>query len=149
MSDLLVHQLSQQLPEDRRTAFMIQATEGQRNPTTTLLLAIFLGMWGGDRFYLGDALLGALKIVSCGGFGLWWLADIITAQSETKRRNHVHAQRVFEMHRPAQAPASPPAQITPAPMQVPVHPPTSAWGTPGTGQSTVQQFQAFDPKKNR
>ncbi|CAA9571582.1 MAG: hypothetical protein AVDCRST_MAG18-2034 [uncultured Thermomicrobiales bacterium] len=45
--------------------------------TTTLILSIFLGGLGIDRFYLGYALLGILKLVTGGGFGLWWLIDII------------------------------------------------------------------------
>ena len=44
---------------------------------TTLLLSIFLGGLGIDRFYLGYVLLGILKLATGGGFGIWWLIDII------------------------------------------------------------------------
>lgn len=42
-----------------------------------LLLSLFLGAWGIDRFYLGYVGLGLLKLFTFGGCGLWWLIDFI------------------------------------------------------------------------
>lgn len=42
-----------------------------------LLLSIFLGYLGVDRFYLGHIGLGVAKLVTGGGCGIWWLIDII------------------------------------------------------------------------
>ena len=39
--------------------------------------SIFLGELGIDRFYLGYIGTGILKLITCGGFGIWWLIDLI------------------------------------------------------------------------
>jgi hypothetical protein len=44
---------------------------------TALLLSLFLGSLGIDRFYLGYAGLGILKLLSLGGCGIWALIDFI------------------------------------------------------------------------
>lgn len=45
--------------------------------TTTLLLSIFVGVLGVDRFYLGYTGLGIVKLITFGGCGVWALVDLI------------------------------------------------------------------------
>jgi len=45
--------------------------------TTALVLSILLGQLGVDRFYLGYTGLGALKLLTAGGLGVWWVIDIV------------------------------------------------------------------------
>lgn len=44
---------------------------------TTILLSFFVGWLGIDRFYLGYTGLGILKLISFGGFGIWYIIDLI------------------------------------------------------------------------
>ena len=48
-----------------------------KSKTTALILSILLGELGVDRFYLGNVGLGILKLITAGGFGIWWLIDLI------------------------------------------------------------------------
>ncbi|MDL2254190.1 TM2 domain-containing protein [Ruminococcaceae bacterium OttesenSCG-928-I18] len=48
-----------------------------KNKTTALILSILLGELGIDRFYLGKIGTGILKLITLGGFGVWWIIDII------------------------------------------------------------------------
>jgi TM2 domain-containing membrane protein YozV len=52
------------------------ATEG-KDWLVALLLSIFVGTLGIDRFYLGHIGLGILKLITFGGCGIWWIIDLI------------------------------------------------------------------------
>ena len=59
------------------TASQIPGVFSSKDYTTALLLSIFLGTLGVDRFYTGHIGLGIGKLLTAGGCGIWSIIDII------------------------------------------------------------------------
>jgi hypothetical protein len=53
-----------------------------RSLRTAWLLALCLGFTGADRFYLRRPGTGTLKLLTLGGFGIWWLIDLFRITKE-------------------------------------------------------------------
>ncbi len=56
-----------------------------RSRTVALLLALFLGIFGAHRFYVGKIGSAVFQMLTLGGFGLWWLYDVILIGSGSFR----------------------------------------------------------------
>lgn len=52
-------------------------TMASKNKLTAILLSIFTGVLGVDRFYLGYTGLGVAKLLTAGGFGVWAIIDLV------------------------------------------------------------------------
>lgn len=59
-----------------------------KDPTTMLLISIFLGEFGVDSFMMGKTGRGILKLLTGGLCGILWLIDIINIQKQVKEYNY-------------------------------------------------------------
>ncbi len=59
-----------------KTKSAARDTEIQRSHTVAIVLSLFLGWTGIDRFYLGKIGTGLIKMLTLGGLGIWWLIDL-------------------------------------------------------------------------
>ena len=66
--------------------FMLPAVE-LKDPTTMLLISIFLGGWGVDRFMLKETGMGVLKLLTGGCCGVLTIIDWFSVQNKTKEMN--------------------------------------------------------------
>ena len=71
---------------DESKLMMLQTIE-LKDPTTILLVSIFLGSLGIDRFMLGDIGMGILKLLTCGVCGILTIVDWFTVSKKTKELN--------------------------------------------------------------
>lgn len=57
------------------------------NWVLALLMSLFFGTLGVDRFIMGHVGLGILKLITGGGFGIWWLVDVILIATKYHFKN--------------------------------------------------------------
>ena len=58
-----------------------------KDPTTILIVSIFLGGLGIDRFMIGDTGMGVLKLLTAGGCGTLAIIDWFTISKKVKEKN--------------------------------------------------------------
>lgn len=73
------------LPEDR---WPLVSSMQFKNPTLLLILSLFMGNLGIDRFFIGDTEIGVGKLLTCGGLGVWTIIDWFLIMDATRRRNY-------------------------------------------------------------
>ena len=67
--------------------FSLISTMEFKDPTTLLLISIFLGGLGIDRFMLGDTGMGVLKLLTGGCCGVLTIIDWFTISKKAKETN--------------------------------------------------------------
>lgn len=72
------------LPEDK---FSLLSTVELKDPNTILLISIFLGPLGIDRFMIGDTAMGILKLLTIGLCGILTIFDWFTISKKVKEAN--------------------------------------------------------------
>lgn len=66
-----------------------------KDPIISLILSIIVGSLGVDRFYVGDIGLGVIKLITCGGFYIWWLIDMFLIMGKTRMKNYEQLTQVL------------------------------------------------------
>ncbi len=59
-----------------------------KNPTLIQIVSALLGIYGVDRFLIGDYALGIFKFITAGGFLAMWIADIFTIKKSVREYNY-------------------------------------------------------------
>ncbi|MGB8841560.1 MAG: TM2 domain-containing protein [Aliidongia sp.] len=85
------------LPEGKRSDFDLQFGGREKNPVVALVLSLFLGGFGVDRFYIGSVGLGLLKLFTLGLLGLFTIVDWFLITGAARQANVVLASEIKVM----------------------------------------------------
>jgi len=59
-----------------------------KDPTIMLVISLFGGSFGVDRFMLGQTGLGVAKLLTAGGCGIWTIIDWFSIMNRTREDNY-------------------------------------------------------------
>lgn len=79
--------IKQKLAETSEEKFALLSTVEFKDPTTILLVSLFLGSLGIDRFMLGETGVGVLKLLTGGVCGILTIIDWFSVQKKAKEKN--------------------------------------------------------------
>ena len=79
--------IRQKLEQSNDDALITLQSCDLKDPTTLLLISIFLGYLGVDRFMLGDTGMGVLKLFTGGCCGILSIYDWFTITKRVKEKN--------------------------------------------------------------
>jgi TM2 domain-containing membrane protein YozV len=71
----LLPQIRERLLQLDDSKFLYVQTINLKDPTILLIVSLIGGHFGIDRFLLGDVGLGIVKLITCGGLGIWTIVD--------------------------------------------------------------------------
>jgi TM2 domain-containing membrane protein YozV len=85
------------VPVDRRENFDLHFGAREKVPAIALTLSLCFGTFGIDRFYIGNIILGILKLITLGAFFIWTIIDWFLITSSTRKTNAAIANEVRQM----------------------------------------------------
>ena len=98
MSELTITEqqmMAKGLRPDQRMLFTSQLSSAMKDRNTVLILSVILGMWGVDRFYVGDMGMGLVKLFTLGGCGILWLLDLFMIRGRADDYNRQKAHEIL------------------------------------------------------
>lgn len=75
------------LPPAARKPFLQSYAAQSKDPAVAMILNCAIGVLGGDRFYIGDIVLGILKLLTLGGLFVWVLVDLFLIGGKVRAQN--------------------------------------------------------------
>lgn len=94
--DVVIAAPQQRAQEEGQTYGQTRGAYRQLNKHLFVWLFNFVfGMYGADRFARGQAALGVAKLLTFGGFGLWYLADLIIAIVKAYSGEYLNDENVY------------------------------------------------------
>ena len=93
-------QLCENMTEQQRFLFQAQYGAVRKDRVLILVLSIFFGGLGIDRFVVGDIGMGILKLLTGGIFGILWVIDwflIMGRVDAVNRRNATEIAMAIKM----------------------------------------------------
>ena len=91
----LIPQIYDMLGKADDSKFMPIQTVNLKDPTTMLIVSLFGGHFGIDRFLIGDTGLGVAKLLTCGGMGIWSIVDWFMIMGRTRELTFINFQRML------------------------------------------------------
>jgi len=88
---MLISDQLKKLSDDK--LIIIQSID-YKDPVLLLVLSIFIGGLGVDRFMLEEVGLGVGKLLTCGGLGIWTIIDWFLIMGATREHNFQRFMRV-------------------------------------------------------
>ena len=109
-AEFLAYRIMSSLPEVRRGEFMAAFMAQRKDRNTALLLSLFGGLFGIDRFYLGQTGLAVCKLLFCWATcGIWKIIDWFFIMDATDRYNLQVLSNLQSYYGVADAMLAPPA----------------------------------------
>ena len=79
--------LKEKLCTTTETKFSMISCMDFKDPTTMLLISLFLGSLGVDRFMMKETGMGVLKLLTCGCCGIMTIIDWFSISAKAKEKN--------------------------------------------------------------
>jgi|YelNatPaOPRAMG01_1025707.scaffolds.fasta_scaffold287569_2 TM2 domain-containing membrane protein YozV len=94
MTEAELAQLMQGMTEQQKALFLSRYNAEKKDRALALILSILFGPFGVDRFYVGDMLAGALKLITFGGFLIWYIIDFFLIMGRADDYNRRKANEI-------------------------------------------------------